>query len=433
MGKKRKKYRIVYRGLPFFYSLTAIVTGALIIAGIFFVIDYTRKATSEHNRRILNAYSRFWALASTKSVGSAEISIFFEEIINKSDFPMVLTSIEGTPMLWRNIGISRSDTTAASKIKLHEEIEKMRQAHLPVPIFVGETDKILGYIYFGEPRFIRRLRIVPIGALILVASLLTFSYITYNRLKFYEEQNIWLGMARETAHQLGTPISSLMGWNELLKDELKEAEINGAFRNFSRSPHDIICRMSEDIQVLNKIVLRFGQIGSMPELEPTELPSLIHHSVAYMRQRMPRIRGKMEIVEQYYPVPQVRANQMLLSWAIENLIKNSMEAAPKEGGRIKVATRMDVEGENVQIIVTDNGKGIPTLNNRKVFSPGYTTKKRGWGLGLSLAKRIVEEYHFGKLYLLESKPFEKTTFVISFPVEKGVALPQRIGDEDEFE
>ncbi|MCK5832903.1 HAMP domain-containing histidine kinase [bacterium] len=422
MEKKRRKYRIVYKGLPFFYSIIAVIAAILIVLSIFLIIDYTRKSTSIHNRRILNAYSRLWALASTKSVGGAEMSIFFEEIINKSDFPMVLTSIEGEPMFWRNLGIARSDTSLASRQKLREEIEKMRQKRVPVPIYVGETDKVLGYIYFGEPSFIEWLRVIPAIILILVALLFVFSYITYNKLKFYEEQNIWLGMARETAHQLGTPISSLMGWNELLKEEVREAAMLGAFRHTTRTPREILSRMSEDIQILNKIVLRFSQVGSMPELEPTELPSLIHHSVAYLRQRMPRLKGKMEIIEQYYPVPPIMANQMLLSWAIENLIKNSMEAAPKVGGKIKVATRVDVEQQNLQIIVTDNGKGISARNARRVFSPGYTTKKRGWGLGLSLAKRIVEEYHFGKLYLLESKPFEKTTLVISFPLEKSAVV-----------
>ncbi|HHS50806.1 MAG TPA: HAMP domain-containing histidine kinase [candidate division Zixibacteria bacterium] len=402
-------------GVPFFYSLTAVVAGFLIVVSIFYIVNYSRERTSQHNRRVVSAYARLWSLAALRTAGAAEISIFFEEIIDKSDFPMILTSVEGQPMSWRNVGIARNDTTEEARERLRAEVAKMRQAQSPVPIYVGRTDRLLGYIYFGEPPFAKWFRVIPIGILTLVALLLVFSYLSYNRLKFYEEQNIWLGMARETAHQLGTPISSMMGWNELLKDEIKEAEIAGAFRHSNRSPQDIIDRISEDILILNKIVMRFGQIGSTPELEPTELPSLIHQSVAYLRQRMPRLRGRMEIVEQYYPVPPVMANQMLLSWAIENLIRNSMEAAPQDGAKIKVATRMDVDGEDVQIIVTDNGKGISARNYRKIFSPGYTTKKRGWGLGLSLAKRIVEEYHFGRLTLLESKPFEKTTFVITFP------------------
>jgi signal transduction histidine kinase len=373
---------------------------------------------SDYNRRVLNAYSRLWALASTKSVGGAELSIIFEEIVQKSDFPMILTSVEGEPTMWRNIDVSQGDTSVVSRKKLISMIDGMRNIHPPIPIYVGETDKVLGYIYFGEPPFVKWLKFIPPAILILIATLLAFSYISYNRLRFYEEQNIWLGMARETAHQLGTPISSLMGWTELLKEEVKEAELTGAFRNANIDPREIIGMMSEDIQILNKIVLRFGQIGSMPELELIDLPALVHHSVAYLRQRMPRLRGKMDIVEQYYPVPKIMANRMLLSWAVENLIKNSMESARKENGKIKVATRMDVENQNVQIIVMDNGKGVSARNQRKIFSPGYTTKKRGWGLGLSLAKRIVEEYHFGKLNLLESKPNEKTTFVISFSLKK---------------
>ena len=404
--------------MPFPYTIIVIVVGVLIVAAVFLVGRNIRERTSKTNRNILNAYSRLWALASTKSVGSAELSIIFEEIIKKCDFPMILTTVEGEPTLWRNLDIPQSDTTAAARKKLRKRLAGMKNRYSPVPIYVGETDKILGYIYFGEPTFVKMSRLIPLLIAFLIVVLLLFSYMIYNRLKYYEEQNIWLGMARETAHQLGTPISSLMGWTELLKEELREAEIAGAFRDAKRSPHDIIGRMAEDIEILNRIVLRFGQVGSMPELEPTELPALLHHSVVYLRRRMPRLGRKMEIVEQYYPVPKVMANSMLLSWAVENLIKNSMEAAAKEGGRIKVATRMDVENQNVQIIVTDNGKGISARSARKIFSPGYTTKKRGWGLGLSLTKRIVEEYHFGKLSLLESRPYEKTTFLISFPLEK---------------
>jgi len=388
--------------------------------GLFFYSDHIHRQICEHNYRVLKAYARLWALAATRSAGGAELNIIFEEIIEKNDFPMVLTSVEHEPMLWRNVPVDPRDTTEAAREKLRSIIKSMENTHPPVPIFIGQSNKVLGYIYYSESGSVRLLRYVPLVELLLVAALLILVYVSYNRLKYYEEQNIWLGMARETAHQLGTPISSLMGWLELLKEEVCRTGTDATSERNCEKIQNIVEKMGEDVENLNMTVLRFGQVGSTPELEPTDLPTLLTDVVNYYRERTPRLLGQIEIIEQYDHVPNVMANKLLLSWAVENLIKNSMEAAPKKGGLIKVATRMDVEGENVQIIVTDNGRGIPPRRTRRIFSPGYTTKKRGWGLGLSLAKRIVEEYHFGKLYLLESKPFDRTTFVISFPIPRKV-------------
>jgi len=402
--------------MPFIYRLVAIFIAGLLILGMFVYADYTHKQMSVHNRRVLNAYARLWSLAATRSVGAEELNIIFEEIIQKSDFPMILTTAEGVPVLWRNINISPGDTTEKAGKRLKSLLHKMDETQQPVPILVGNSNRILGYIHFGNTKFVKWLRIVPFLEVIAMAFIIALYYIGYSRLKSYEEQNIWLGMAKETAHQLGTPISGLMGWLELLRDDLSEMHKTGALNNRKRDPREILDKMSEDIDILNNIVVRFGQVGSVPELKPTELNELLQNVVNYISERIPRLGEQIEIIEKYDPVPPVMANRLLLSWAVENLIKNSMEAISKEGGRITVATRKDIEGSRVQIIVTDSGRGISTRDARKIFKPGYTTKKRGWGLGLSLAKRIVEEYHFGKLNLLESEPHDKTTFVISFPL-----------------
>jgi len=413
---KKKKYRIVYRGVPRLYRIVAFAVAVILVLGIFLYTEHIRRQLSVYNRRTLNAYARLWSLATTKSVGAQELSIVFEEIIEKSDFPMVLTTVDGEPVLWRNLDFEPGDTSRATRQRLKEIASDMGRSEPPVPIFVGTTTRALGYIYYGESPFVKWLRFVPLAEFILVVAMLILAYAGYNRLRYYEKQNIWLGMARETAHQLGTPISGLLGWIELLRDEIEKAESARAFQNAKQNPVELVDKMTEDIENLNRIVVRFGQVGSVPELEPTQLPDLLKQVVSYLRERTPRLLARVDFVEQFDPVPEVFANKLLLSWAVENLIKNSLEALPEKGGQIKVATRLDVEGENVQIIIADNGRGISSRNTRKIFSPGYTTKKRGWGLGLSLTKRIIEEYHFGKLFLLESKPFEKTTFVISFPL-----------------
>ncbi|MGC9315346.1 MAG: sensor histidine kinase [bacterium] len=418
MARKTGKYRITYKSMPHLYRIVAIVVAAALVMGMYFYTDYIEKELSKHNRRVLNAYARLWSLAATRSVGAEELNIIFEEIIQKSTFPMILTNTEGVPMLWRNVSVEQGDTTSKSRQELATLIREMDASQTPIPILVGTSNKVLGFIHFGEASYIKRLRYVPILELVLLAGIIALYYVGYNKLRHYEEQNIWLGMAKETAHQLGTPISSLMGWLEILRGDLGKCDSAEIAFESGRNPFDIIEKMDEDIEILNKIVVRFGQVGSVPELKPTDLRELLKGLVGYLRERMPRIGHQTEIYEKYDPVPRIMANRLLLTWAVENLIKNSLEALPKTGGKITVAARKDVEGNRVQIIVTDNGRGISVRNARKIFKPGYTTKKRGWGLGLSLAKRIVEEYHFGKLFLLESVPFEKTTFMISFPLEK---------------
>lgn len=417
MSARKGKYRISYRSLPYVYRIIAIVVAAVLVMGMYLYTDYIEKELSKQNRRVLNAYARLWSLAATRGIGGQELNIIFEEIIQKSTFPMILTTSEGVPIRWRNLNIDEGDTTARAQRILRERIREMDASQSPIPIFVGNSNKVLGFIHFGEAKYIKWLRYVPIIELIMLGGIIALYYIGYNRLRHYEEQNIWLGMAKETAHQLGTPISSLMGWLELLRTDLEKCRQGDLELPVDRDPMDVIDKMDEDIEILNKIVVRFGQVGSIPELRLTDLRELLSNLVSYIRDRIPRLGEGTVIVERYDPVPQIMANRLLLSWAVENLIKNSLEAIPKSGGKITVATRKDVEGQRVQIIITDNGRGISSRNTRKVFKPGYTTKKRGWGLGLSLAQRIVEEYHFGKLQLLESVPFEKTTFVISFPLE----------------
>jgi hypothetical protein len=414
MQRKRFKYGISYRSLPHLYRIIAVLVAAVLVFGMYIYTDYVEKELSSHNRRVLRAYARLWSLAATRSVGAEELNIIFEEIIQKSTFPMILTTNEGMPILWRNLPIEPNDTTERAREYIRKRLKAMDSSQAPIPIFVGNSNKILGFIHFGESKYMKWLRYLPLFELIMLAGIIALYYIGYNRLRHYEEQNIWLGMAKETAHQLGTPISSLMGWAELLRSDLNKCNQKGIRFESGRDPSDIIDKINEDIEILNRIVVRFGQIGSVPELKLTDLNDLLKGLVGYISERIPSIGNRTEIIEKYDSVPLIMANRLLLSWAVENLIRNSLEALPKEGGKITVATRKDVEGNHVQIIVTDNGRGIITRNAYKIFKPGYTTKKRGWGLGLSLAKRIVEEYHFGKLTMLESVPFEKTTFVISF-------------------
>ncbi|MBN1756504.1 HAMP domain-containing histidine kinase [bacterium] len=422
----RDRSRVVFKKFSITYKILLFLGILLLVVFFFYYTREIREQILEYNKRVVNVYARLWALAVTQSGGGEQLNIIFEEVIQKCDFPMVFTNVEGNVQAWRNLSADYHSPPGDMDRKLQKEIDSIKKKNKPVPIYLGETNEILGYIYFGESRFIKWMRILPVIEIVLVVIFLIFGFILYGRLKSYEQQNIWFGMARETAHQLGTPLSSLLGWMELLQERIQKLETLARQQDAeavektysSLSPNNILEEMSNDIEVLNRIVVRFGKIGSTPELNPVDPANIAREVVRYLRGRLPSLKANVKLTESYDPVPMVKGNAQLLRWALENLIKNSIESVDPENGEISVSTRLDLEGKNVCFIVKDNGKGISSRYQKDIFSPGYTTKKRGWGLGLSLAKRIVEQHHDGKLHLLESKPNEKTTFVISLPISE---------------
>ncbi len=408
-----KDFRIRYQAIPLHYKLGALILFAGVVIILFFYTENLRIKAIENNRHILSAYARLWGLATTETVTGPAQSIIFEEVIQKADFPLILTGPSGQPVSWRNIGIDNNDTTEHSRRKIRAKLRSMAKTVKPVEINIGKSDHVIGYIYFGEPQYIKWIRLIPVLELFFIFAILLFGLSIYNRIRSYEKQNIWLGMAREMAHQLGTPISSLMGWIEILRGNTMEKSEDSDDKLF-----EVVEEMDRDIQILSRIVVRFGQIGSVPELHLTEVDTVVLSVSDYLKERIPKLREKVSLKVQIEHVPKVYANELLLSWACENLIKNAIDALEKKAGKINVTVRTNLEKTDVQIIISDNGKGVSSSDQKKIFSPGFTTKKRGWGLGLSLAKRIAEEYHHGKLYLLESHPNEKTTFVIELPIKK---------------
>jgi hypothetical protein len=215
-------------------------------------------------------------------------------------------------------------------------------------------------------------------------------------------------MAKETAHQLGTPISSLMGWLEHLRLQKENPSELGSL--------NISSEMEKDIQRLEKIAARFSQIGSPPELTTVNLNQVINEAVGYFQQRLPYAGSGVKIKENFSGDNQVPGNAELLSWVLENLLKNSLESVDPKDGIIEVSLLTNPRKKCALISVIDNGRGILPKDQKKIFSPGFTTKKRGWGLGLSLAKRIVEQYHQGKIHLAESVPGVRTEFRILLPL-----------------
>lgn len=404
---KNRDYLGGYTEYPWFFK-GFLVVGIVLMALIF--VYYTQVVISElkeNSTRVVNAYAKLWQLVALESTTGQEIGLIFEEIIQKSRFPIVVTDANGEPQAWREVGIPWDDTAYLSNQKLKEIIQKMDKKRAPIPIYYGESRENTLYLHYADPRIIARLRWMPLVQIGVVILLGLAAFITFRNIKRSEQRSIWVGMAKETAHQLGTPLSSLIGWLELLKQEEKSGD------------KEKIEKMEKDIRRLEKIANRFSQIGSLPELRPAELNSIVSEVVSYFKARLPHNGLGVSIKEELAPLPQVEINSGLIAWVVENLVKNSLQAVDNKEGIVKIWTKMDQAQNAVVLGVTDNGRGISSGDQKKIFSPGYTTKKRGWGLGLSLARRIVEEYHSGRIYLKESIPDIRTTFVVFLPVKTG--------------
>ena len=262
-------------------------------------------------------------------------------------------------------------------------------------------------VVYGESLLLKQLKWFPLAQLLVAFTFIGIVFAGFAVAKRNEQNRVWVGLARETAHQLGTPVSSLMAWIELLKLNLEGQEDQVEFLN----------EMERDVQRLEMIAERFSKIGSQPELIEVPLQEVLDRSDGYLRKRMTQ-GGKIQLQVENHAPPgaRLRVNPQLFDWVIENLLKNALDAIQNREGRILIEAGEKGPGA-YYIEVADTGKGIPKNQIRKVFEPGFTTKKRGWGLGLSLSRRIVENYHRGKIYVKHSEPGKGTTFRIVLPRE----------------
>ncbi len=294
---------------------------------------------------------------------------------------------------------------------LREQMRDMDASYKPVPVYYTDpaTKKttITAYIHYGNSLVLTKIESLPFIQLFLGAVIVFIGYLSFSYLKRSEQSNIWVGMAKETAHQLGTPLSSLLGWAEFLRlssDQPAEVE-------------KIAGEIDRDIERLNRIAVRFSKIGSIPDLKPLNVVSTTAEVMNYFEGRMPKLRKNIILsLESEEDEIMLRLNRELFEWVMENLIKNAYEAIEGNEGTIGIHIHYSPRRDEVLLDVTDNGKGIALRKKNDVFRPGYSTKKRGWGLGLSLARRIVQEYHHGKLFVKESAPGKGTTFRMRMPV-----------------
>lgn len=382
-----------------------LILAFLIVAGTLWYTHAIVRDLEANQKNIANLYAKSLEYIGSEKTQSGDYTFVLEEVIDNIDFPVILTDIENEPIkpysiFTRNIVLDSTLSAGEQAASLRRMIEEMDKHNPRIKAEVGDT-VILNYVHYGESKLITRLRYLPYIELAVVTLFIFIGYISFSYIKRSEQSNIWVGMARETAHQLGTPISSMMGWVELLKHQ------SGTDNpNVVETLHD----MDNDLQRLQKIANRFSRIGSKPDLKEENLVEIIEKVIAYFQRRIPQTGKKVQLALEYKEPVRAKVNSELFEWVIENLVKNALDAIETGSGKVTIV--LSERADAVSIDVIDTGKGIDVTYRKEVFRPGFSTKKRGWGLGLSLSQRIVESYHRGKLILKDSKPGYGTTFRI---------------------
>lgn len=339
--------------------------------------------------------AELWANAYRNIILTGEnenVSFEFDVIRKNESVPLILTDAQGVVLQVRNI----DSTKAKDNAYIEERLQKMKAGNPPIEIDIGDGMK--HYIYYGESNFITRLRIFPFVQLGIISAFLLFAYVLFSTARASEQNQLWVGMAKETAHQLGTPISSLSAWLEILNEKKHDAQTQEALNEIQK-----------DIDRLELVADRFSKIGSAPELKEEALQPLLEKSLDYIRKRSSDL---VSLQLQVQADVKAKLNAPLFEWVVENLLKNALDAM---GGKGSITIVVSRNKEQTAVDVKDTGKGIPKANFKTVFEPGYSTKKRGWGLGLTLSKRIIEQYHNGKIFVKESSPETGTTFRILLP------------------
>ena len=332
-----------------------------------------------------------WSLAQNNLVNSdtnTDMGLVLQILNSNKSTPMIVINEDGTLGNYNNI----DETKLSDSIYVKKLILKFEQENKPILVKIG--DSIASTIYYGNSPLLNKLKYYPLALLLIVFLFGAVIFFFYSSNKNATQNKLWSGMAKETAHQIGTPLSSLIGWTEILKIE----NVNP----------DYIVEIEKDVDRLQTITERFSKIGSIPTLEPLDIIEETIDSYDYLKSRSSKLVD-FEII-----IPEgdifVNLNKQLYSWTIENLVKNAIDAMK---GRGKLTVEISQLENNIKVSVTDTGKGIQKKDFNKIFDPGYTTKKRGWGLGLSLTRRIIEDFHDGKIKVLQSEINKGTTIQIT--------------------
>jgi len=377
------------------------IKAGLFILGIALVIGllaYTQILVNQlrkDNRSIVRLYAGMIANI-VQDENDTNLDYIFENIIQKVKFPLIQTDTDHNPQMWKNL--PESIVTKKERKKFMEAID---DHNIPISLTykddtVGEIN--FGYLHYGDSAIVQKLQLWSYVQIVAIGLFIFLGFSGFSFIRNNEKKHIWVGMARETAHQLGTPVSALMGWIDWLKEHPEKID-------------EIVPEMEIDLQRLEQIGRRFSKMGTKSDFEEFDLSERIERIVGYLTRRLPSLGKKVELKNDIHPGIIILANGSLLAWSIENIIRNSIDAIERDDGKVNISLRK--YDDDIKIRIQDNGRGIPKKDWKNIFRPGFSTKQAGWGLGLSLSSRIIEDIHGGQLKVLDSSNVTGTILEIS--------------------
>lgn len=399
-------------------------TGALVIILYNGFSLFATRHLKYEREQLIDAYVKNVDNQLLADIDSNVVPDAFFQMIRGLDLPVIITDTNWNPVLWDNI--FQMENFSAKKEKLTEKAEKkynaigkkvllLRKQNKPYPLYTQDGSLKVGYLLIGNNLLLKVLSFLPFIEILILLAFFTITYLVFQNVRSTEKSNLWVGLAKETAHQLGTPISSLMGWTEYMRT-IHEADPPIEPSEFMSQIKKICDDMENDLTRLRKITARFSQIGSIPALTELNVNEIISDVAEYYRIRLPLLRKHINIRFELGDVPEINVNRDLLEWVFENVMKNAIDAIVQDNGLIEIKTEFIESEKVVRVLHRDNGKGMSRDVQHQIFSPGFTTKKRGWGLGLTLSKRIVEDYHNGRIYVSWTQKNRGTVFCIDLPV-----------------
>ncbi len=371
------------------FRIGLVILALAIVTGTIFYSDFLSKKIASEEREKISQWVEANKFIATASPGT-DLTLASQIQQQNNDIPVIWTNEKDSIIDFRNI-ISKNKPTREF---LEKKLNQFRKGHPPIVLVLSEKPYVADKYFYGDSQLLTQIRYFPIIQLLIVALFIIITiYLITIRNKATQNQ-VWAGMARETAHQLGTPLTSLQGWIEILKEQ--------------DSPDKTIsAEMEKDIERLRLISDRFGKIGSAPHLEQNDISLLIKNMISYIRRIAPeKVSFSFHHNDKVIPA---KVSAPLFDWVIENLLKNALDAM---NGKGEIHIYLKTTTTKILIDIRDTGKGISSQNIKKIFKPGFTTKRRGWGLGLSLCKRIIEQYHNGQLFVKNTEPGKGTTFRI---------------------
>lgn len=364
----------------FLLFIAAVIIG---VSSLWYTNILVRKFAAEEKKRI-----ELWAEAQEQVIKSDEnLDFFFRVLSNNETIPVIVVDSADNIMFSRNLNPAKTN----NQRYVDRKLKQMKEENDPFEIVISDDDK--QFLYYGHSTILTKLAYYPYVQLAIILLFIVVSYFAFSASRKTEQNKVWVGLSKETAHQLGTPISSLMAWLEIMKSKATDKEM--------------MSELEKDIKRLEKITERFSKIGSKPILNKENIQEVIDRAIVYLKTRSSdKVLYDIHLPQDELIIP---LNAELFEWVIENICKNAIDAVNGSG---KIDIYISDHTQVVYVDIADNGRGIPKSKYKTIFKPGYTTKERGWGLGLSLSKRIIEEYHGGRIFVNDSELNHGTTIRI---------------------